>query len=85
MFNIHELNILGTKTDGARPKFFLCLHVLKHLIRAVLIDHFLAQFRPSLTEVSHVAWCGVPLEMTGGTKRRRTKGLQLKGLGATRW
>jgi hypothetical protein len=29
---------------------------------------FLAQFRPSLTEVSHVAWRGAPLEMTGGTK-----------------
>jgi hypothetical protein len=29
---------------------------------------FLAQFRPSLTEVSHVAWNGAPLEMTVGTK-----------------
>jgi hypothetical protein len=29
---------------------------------------FLAQFRPSLTEVSHVAWRGAPLEMTDGTK-----------------
>jgi hypothetical protein len=29
---------------------------------------FLAQFRPSLTEVSHVAWRGAPQEMTGGTK-----------------
>jgi hypothetical protein len=29
---------------------------------------FLAQFRPSLTEVSHVAWRGAPLEMTGETK-----------------
>jgi hypothetical protein len=29
---------------------------------------FLAQFRPSLTKVSHVAWRGAPLEMTGGTK-----------------
>jgi hypothetical protein len=29
---------------------------------------FLAQFLPSLTEVSHVACHGVPLEMTGGTK-----------------
>jgi hypothetical protein len=28
---------------------------------------FLAQFRPLLTEVSHVAWRGAPLEMTGGT------------------
>jgi hypothetical protein len=27
-----------------------------------------AQFCPSLTEVSHVTWRGVPLEMTGGTK-----------------
>jgi hypothetical protein len=25
-------------------------------------------FRPSLIEVSHVAWRGVPLEMMGGTK-----------------
>jgi hypothetical protein len=29
---------------------------------------FLAQFRPSLKVVSHVAWRGAPLEMTGGTK-----------------
>jgi hypothetical protein len=29
---------------------------------------FLAQFRPSLTEVSHVTLRGAPLEMTGGTK-----------------
>jgi hypothetical protein len=29
---------------------------------------FLAQFRPSLTQVSHVAWHEVPLEMTDGTK-----------------
>jgi hypothetical protein len=29
---------------------------------------FLAQFRPSLTEVSHVAWRGAPLEITDGTK-----------------
>jgi hypothetical protein len=29
---------------------------------------FLAQFRPSLREVSHVAWRGAPLEMVDGTK-----------------
>jgi hypothetical protein len=29
---------------------------------------FIAQFRPSLTEVSHVTWREAPLEMTGGTK-----------------
>jgi hypothetical protein len=29
---------------------------------------FLAQFLLSLKEVSHVAWRGAPLEMTGGTK-----------------
>jgi hypothetical protein len=29
---------------------------------------FLAQFRPSLTEISHVAWHGAPLEITDGTK-----------------
>jgi hypothetical protein len=29
---------------------------------------FLAQFHPSLTEVSRVAWSAVPLEMMGGTK-----------------
>jgi hypothetical protein len=29
---------------------------------------FLAQFRPSLTEVSNVAWRRAPLEMTGETK-----------------
>jgi hypothetical protein len=35
--------------------------------------------------VSHVAWHGVPLQTTGGTKTRCTKGLQLTGLGATGW
>jgi hypothetical protein len=36
---------------------------------AAQIDRpFLVQFRPSLTEVAHVAWRGAPLEMTGGTK-----------------
>jgi hypothetical protein len=29
---------------------------------------FFAQFRPSLTEVSHVTWREAPLEMTGQTK-----------------
>jgi hypothetical protein len=29
---------------------------------------FLAQFRPSLTEVFHIAWRGAPLEMSSGTK-----------------
>jgi hypothetical protein len=29
---------------------------------------FLAQFHPSLTEVSHFAWRGAPLDITGGTK-----------------
>jgi hypothetical protein len=29
---------------------------------------FLARFRPSLTEVCHVAWHGASLEMTDGTK-----------------
>ena len=29
---------------------------------------FLAHFRSSLPEGSHVAWCGAPLGLTGGTK-----------------
>jgi hypothetical protein len=39
---------------------------------------FLAQFRPPLTEVSHVAWRGAPLEMTGGTKGGAQKARTLK-------
>jgi hypothetical protein len=43
---------------------------------------FLAQFRPSLTDISHVAWRGAPLVMTGGTKggAQRHKGLGATGL-----
>jgi hypothetical protein len=39
---------------------------------------FLVQFRPSLTEVSRVAWHGAPLEMTGGTKGGAQKARTLK-------
>jgi hypothetical protein len=39
---------------------------------------FLAQFRPSLTEVYLVAWRGEPLEMTGGTKGGTQRGRTLK-------
>jgi hypothetical protein len=39
---------------------------------------FLAQFRPSLTEVFHVAWRGAPLEMTGGTKGGAQRARTLK-------
>jgi hypothetical protein len=42
---------------------------------------FLAKFRPSLTEVSHGAWHGAPLEMTGGTKGAAER--VLNGLDAT--
>jgi hypothetical protein len=45
--------------------------------QAKLIGHFSPYFRPSLTEVSHVAWHGVPLKMTDGTKWRCTKGPSL--------
>jgi hypothetical protein len=38
----------------------------------------LAQFRPLLTEVSHVAWHGAPLEMTGGTKGGAQRARTLK-------
>jgi hypothetical protein len=40
---------------------------------------FLAQIRPSLTEISHVAGRGVPLVMTGGTKgsAQRARTLQV--------
>jgi hypothetical protein len=42
---------------------------------------FLARFRPSLTEVSHVAWLGAPLEMTDGTKgcAHRSRSSVLRG------
>jgi hypothetical protein len=43
------------------------------------------QIDQPLTEDSHVAWCGVPLGMTGRTNRRCTKGLQLIGPGAMGW
>jgi hypothetical protein len=39
---------------------------------------FLAQFRPSLTEVFHVAWRGAPLEITGGTKGGAQRARTLK-------
>jgi hypothetical protein len=39
---------------------------------------FLAQFRPSLTQVSHVAWRGAPLEMTGETKGGAQRARTLK-------
>jgi hypothetical protein len=39
---------------------------------------FLAQFRPSLTEVSHITWRGAPLEMTGGTKGGEQRARTLK-------
>jgi hypothetical protein len=44
---------------------------------------FLAQFRPSLTEVSHGAWRGAPLEMTDGTKgdAQRASSLRPRCLG----
>jgi hypothetical protein len=49
-------------------------HVKKSLwftgvgITAKIDQPFLARFHPLLTEVSHVAWRGTPLEMTDGTK-----------------
>jgi hypothetical protein len=46
--------------------------------RAKLSGHFSPYFRPSLTEVSHVAWHGVPVEMTDGTNWRCTKGPYLR-------
>jgi hypothetical protein len=39
---------------------------------------FLAQFRHSLTEVSHVTWRGAPLEMTGGTKGGAQRAISLR-------
>jgi hypothetical protein len=39
---------------------------------------FLAQFHPSVTEVSHVAWRGAPLEMMGGTKGGAQRARTLK-------
>jgi hypothetical protein len=39
---------------------------------------FLTQFRPSLTEVSHVAWREAPLEMTGRTKGGAQRASTLK-------
>jgi hypothetical protein len=38
----------------------------------------LAQFLPSLTEVSHLAWRGAPLGMTGGTKGGAQRARNLK-------
>jgi hypothetical protein len=39
---------------------------------------FLTQFLNSLTEVSHVAWRGAPLEMMGGTKDDAQRARTLK-------
>jgi hypothetical protein len=53
-------------------RFVACKRTLRFtwkLESAGKIDRpFLAQFRPSLTEVSHIARRGAPLEMTYGTK-----------------
>jgi hypothetical protein len=65
-------------------RFVACKRTLRFtwkLESAGKIDQpFLAQFRPSLTEVSHVDWRGVPLEMTDGTKggAQRTSSLRTR-------
>jgi hypothetical protein len=81
--------ILSTPSFGGEVKpsvpcrrFMACKRSLwfmwKSESQAKLIGHFSPYFRPSLTEVSHVAWHGVPLEMTDGTNWRCTKGPYLR-------
>jgi hypothetical protein len=71
---IHSMLSLGeeVKPSDSCRRFVACKRTLRFtwkLESAGKIDRlFLAQFRHSLTEVSHVAWHGAPLEMTDGTK-----------------
>jgi hypothetical protein len=70
---IHSMPSFGGKVKPSVPccRFVACKRTLRFtwkLESAGKIDRpFLAQFHPSLTEVSHVAWHGAPLEMMEGT------------------
>jgi hypothetical protein len=71
---IHSMPSFGGEVKPSVPcrRFAACKRTLwlmwKSESQAKLIDHFSPYIRPSLTEVSHVAWRGMPLEMMGGTK-----------------
>jgi hypothetical protein len=51
-----------------RKEIRLEVHANMFGITGKICRPFLARFLPSLTEASHVAWRGAPLEMTEGTK-----------------
>jgi hypothetical protein len=57
---------LDSELHTKRAKIWRCLRESRN--HRPIDSPFLAQFRPSLTEVSHIAWRGAPLEMTGVTK-----------------
>jgi hypothetical protein len=81
--------VLSTPSFGGEVKlsvpcrrFVACKRTLRFTwnseSQAKLSGHFSPYFCPSLTEVSHVAWHGVPLEMTDGTDWRCTNGPYLR-------
>jgi hypothetical protein len=71
---IHSMPSFGGEVKPSAPcrRFAACKRTLRFtwkLESTGKIDRpFIAQFRPLLTEVSHVAWHGAPLEMMDGTK-----------------
>jgi hypothetical protein len=70
---ILSMPYFGGEVNPSVPcrRFSACKRNLRFTLKlesAGKIDRlFLAQFHPSLTEVSHVAWRGAPLDMTDGT------------------
>jgi hypothetical protein len=55
------------------PAIYVEVGITGHIDRP-----FFAQFHHSLTGVSHVAWCGAPLERIGGTKGGAQRARTLK-------
>jgi hypothetical protein len=86
---IHSMPCFGGEVKPSVPchRFAACKRTPAIYVEVRItgkIDRpFLAQFRPSLTEVSHVAWRGAPLEMTDRTKggAQRASSLRPKCIG----
>jgi hypothetical protein len=81
---IHSMPSFGgeVKPSVTCRRFAACKRTLsftwKSESQAKFTGHILAQFRPSLSEISRVAWRGAPLEITGGNKgdAQRTRTLK---------
>jgi hypothetical protein len=70
---IHNVPSFGGEVKPSVPcrRFAACKRTLQFTwvgIAGQIDRPFIAQLRPLLTEVSHVAWRGAPLEMTGWIK-----------------